>query len=207
MFLHGGHFYFCVAQVPARVFALFGIIFPRQRQKDFIKKLIKSCVVERKSVAEVFGCLGKDMAVDRPDDRLKIQKIMYLLQEYGVDLGYAYNWYVNGPYCKAVNDDANGHEFEPGPSALSPDAKIKIQKFRQAFKDDLDDPKWLEVAASLVYLWNKKYDCHPLSEIVSDLIDDMSFGLRRFHPCLVIAAVADLQKNQFFRNGARVVMN
>ncbi len=51
---------------------------------------------ERKAVADVFKCMDKEkiVVVDEFDDRLKIQKTIYLLQEYGVDLGYTYSWYT-----------------------------------------------------------------------------------------------------------------
>ena len=44
----------------------------------------------------VFQALG--VSKDAFDDRLLTQKKVFLLQELGVNLGYAYNWYVRGPY-------------------------------------------------------------------------------------------------------------
>lgn len=39
------------------------------------------------------------------DDRLILQKALYLAQAAGVDLGYYYRWYLRGPYCPAVAED------------------------------------------------------------------------------------------------------
>lgn len=30
--------------------------------------------------------------------RKKVQKIVYLLQQFGMNLGYNYSWIINGPY-------------------------------------------------------------------------------------------------------------
>ena len=109
--------------------------------------------------------------------------------------------YIHGPYCKEVTKDAYGHTFEPEPSALSEGAETKIREFKQALKANLDDPKWLEVAASLIYLWKKNYSKRPLPEIIDNLIDDMSFGVKRFHTRLVIDVIGELQKKQFFGRG------
>lgn len=38
-------------------------------------------------------------------DRLVVQKVVYLAQAAGLDLGYYYGWYIRGPYCSAVADD------------------------------------------------------------------------------------------------------
>lgn len=152
-------------------------------------------VAIRKSVADVLKSLdGREVLVDEFDDRLKNQKIIYLLQEYGLDLGYTYNWYLYGPYCKEVTKDAYGHSVEPKAILLSDLDKKKIKKFKQIFEPNLNDPKWLEVAASLMYLWKKKYSRQSLSVIKDNLVDDMAFGLKHFHPHFVIDVIDKLEK-------------
>ena len=44
--------------------------------------------------------------MDTFEDRLILQKAVYLAQEAGVKLGYFYNWYLRGPYSPAVAEDA-----------------------------------------------------------------------------------------------------
>lgn len=39
-------------------------------------------------------------------DRLILQKTIYLAQEAGVNLGYYFSWYLKGPYCTALTNDA-----------------------------------------------------------------------------------------------------
>ena len=38
--------------------------------------------------------------------RLRLQKKIYLLQLTGLDSGYRYNWYLRGPYCPSLTEDA-----------------------------------------------------------------------------------------------------
>ena len=33
------------------------------------------------------------------EGRLTFQKTVQLLQSFGIDMGYRYNWYLRGPYC------------------------------------------------------------------------------------------------------------
>lgn len=154
----------------------------------------------RKSVADVLKSLdGKEVTVDEFDDRLKNQKIMYLLQEFDLDFGYTYNWYLYGPYCKEVTKDTYGHPVEPAASPLSNTEKDRIAEFGRIFKSNLSDPEWLEVAASLIYLRKKKYSQQKLSAIRDNLIDDMAFGLKNFHPRFVLDVMVKLEKEQFLK--------
>lgn len=49
--------------------------------------------------------LGLPVQVQSFDDRLILQKAIYLAQAAGVNLGYYYRWYLRGPYCPAVAED------------------------------------------------------------------------------------------------------
>lgn len=39
------------------------------------------------------------------DQRLLVQKALYLAQAAGLDLGYSFRWYIRGPYCPTVAQD------------------------------------------------------------------------------------------------------
>ncbi len=49
--------------------------------------------------------LDLGVRVDSFEDRLILQKAMYLAKAAGVDLGYHYRWYLRGPYSPPVADD------------------------------------------------------------------------------------------------------
>ena len=49
--------------------------------------------------------LGWTLKVDDFEDRLILQKTVYLAQAKGVHLGYYYKWYLHGPYCSSLTKD------------------------------------------------------------------------------------------------------
>lgn len=53
----------------------------------------------------VMDKLDLPVTVDSFDDRLILQKAIYLAEASGVRLGYYYRWYLRGPYCPAVAED------------------------------------------------------------------------------------------------------
>lgn len=101
------------------------------------------------------------LELDGFDDRLTLQKRIYLLQLFGVDLRYQYNWYVRGPYCPSLTEEAfeldrRKDETEKLSSAyeLTQEARKRLQEYRKFEKEMLstDLPRFLELAASIHYL-------------------------------------------------------
>jgi len=95
------------------------------------------------------------------DDRLTLQKRIYLLQFFGVDLRYRYNWYVHGPYCPTLTEDAFEIEREKEDVQkqslgyeLTQGAKKRLQEYREFERErqSTDLPRFLELAASIHYL-------------------------------------------------------
>jgi uncharacterized protein YwgA len=85
------------------------------------------------------------------------QKVVYLLQEAGVSLGYDFGWYVSGPYSPSLADD--GYEISrmkmSGEENASIDLDVagKIAKlFRGIDISDIKAPYQLELLASLVFV-------------------------------------------------------
>jgi hypothetical protein len=95
------------------------------------------------------------------DDRLTLQKRIYLLQRFGVDLDYRYNWYVRGPYCPQLTEDAFGAQsgsadlrIQAGSFELTDESRNAIELYK-SFEKQLsggDLPLLLELAASIHYL-------------------------------------------------------
>lgn len=50
--------------------------------------------------------LGLPARLSSFDDRLILQKAVYLAQAAGVDLGYFFHWYLRGPYSPSLTRDA-----------------------------------------------------------------------------------------------------
>jgi uncharacterized protein YwgA len=86
-------------------------------------------------------------------ERLKLQKTVYLLQAFGIYLGYSYNWYLYGPYSPDLTRDA--FEVVPRLRIYKPvhfadqDTETRFEQFVQFLGHKRDDPQWLELVASL----------------------------------------------------------
>lgn len=67
--------------------------------------------------------LGLEPRIDTFNDRLLMQKSVYLAQALGVNLGYHFGWYLRGPYSPALTRDL----FET--LAGSPIDRHQLQKY------------------------------------------------------------------------------
>lgn len=95
------------------------------------------------------------------DDRLILQKRIYLLQFFGFPLDYRYNWYVRGPYCPQLTEEAyqasgcfSEIQEQVKGFELTAESKEIIGKYK-LFEAEFDKqplPLMLELAASIHYL-------------------------------------------------------
>ena len=106
-------------------------------------------------------------SMDTFDGRLKLQKLIYLLQASDVFLGYHYSWYLRGPYCSTLT--TCGFElreiYDEIPEKIkiefpNPSTRDKFAKFKKSMANRWTDSDFLEIAASvhLLYTLGKKYD-------------------------------------------------
>lgn len=130
-------------------------------------------------LAVLFHKLGKNISTDNFVDRLEVQKIAYLAQIQGIDLGYEFEWYLRGPYCNQVSEDAPA----ASKSALEEHRDIdagQIDEFARYIKPHTEDAEWLEIAASLIYLKRNQYESHELDSVYGYLVDDLTYGYKNF---------------------------
>lgn len=98
---------------------------------------------------------GYDFSMSSFPDRLRLQKIIYLLQAFKVYLGYDFSWYLRGPYCSKLAH--NGFSLQEVYDVVPDDIRFKDRGDRKRFGEflkfiagkDIDD---LEIAVSLHYL-------------------------------------------------------
>ena len=98
---------------------------------------------------------GYEFSMDGFNDRLKLQKLVYLLQAFGVYLGYDFSWYLRGPYCSLLAH--NGFSLQEIYGMIPAGIKLRSRRDRDNFArflrfvrgKKIDD---LEIAASLHYL-------------------------------------------------------
>ena len=98
--------------------------------------------------------------------RKVLQKKIYLLQLTGIDLSYRYNWYLYGPYCPALADDAFTlkeeikYDDEFNAYELKSETKSKfdaLKKMENPPSPVKSKHEWLELVASLHYLKHIAY--------------------------------------------------
>ena len=127
-------------------------------------------------LSKCFHILG----LERPnmkkfDDRLRLQKIVYLLRGYGIHLGYGFNWYVHGPYSPKLADDGYAIDddiFENGRDITLNDER-RVTDSLNSFKDfigedNFKDPLYLEILASLHYIKKVAFNGRDDFEAISD---------------------------------------
>lgn len=97
--------------------------------------------------------------MDTFNDRLRLQKLVYMVEAFGVYLGYDYSWYLRGPYCTSLA--RAGFELEQIAYKIPDRAKAKFmypetqKKFDRATKfiasimKNPDDLTKLEIVSSL----------------------------------------------------------
>lgn len=97
--------------------------------------------------------------------RLTLQKTIYLLKSFGIDLGYVFAWYLHGVYSPELTKD--GFELFEKKYDLS-DLRVEFQNndtqegyniFLKFMEGKKNDPDLLEISSSTCYLnqkgWSK----------------------------------------------------
>ena len=101
--------------------------------------------------------------------RLTLQKTIYMLQAFGLYLGYEFTWYLRGPYCSRLA--RNGFElqetYESVPRGLFEEKNLqrRFGEFLDFMEDKKRDPDRIEILASIHFL-KSLYSGMTKSEII-----------------------------------------
>lgn len=94
--------------------------------------------------------------MDDFEHRLRTQKFVYLLQTFGIYLGYDYSWYLRGPYCTslatvgyALSKIYGDVHYDKGLVFANPDVQEHFEQFKKFVRGRENDNDFLEIAASL----------------------------------------------------------
>jgi uncharacterized protein YwgA len=111
---------------------------------------------DRNKLFAALRATGLDPSVATFEERKKVQKLVYLLQLFGVRLGFSYSWYLHGPYSpdltKVLFDAlANPKSIHVSEDVFKDDEK-KIQKLKAFLGNRIGSTDFLELLVSLHYV-------------------------------------------------------
>ncbi len=129
-------------------------------------------------------------------DRLSLQKSVYLLQEMDLDLGYRFKWFMLGPYSRALANDMfdslsygildaerhGYHNFKVGipyekrqehyKETISQNTE-QIRKFVKVLSGERQNSKMLECIASLHFLMNDRWNSVDTKKKALERLDEL----------------------------------
>lgn len=94
------------------------------------------------------------------EGRLKLQKTVYLLQSFGIDLGYRFGWYLRGPYCPDLTKDGFSLMSEKQnvpnitPRFQDKGDQARYDRFKGFMGNKKENADLLEIAASICFRRN-----------------------------------------------------
>lgn len=95
---------------------------------------------------------------DNLDNRIKLQKAVYLLENMGVDVGdYSFSWNKYGPYSLGLDSDARNCSMKVEQEVcFSAAAEHGFEKLREYINEliEYNCTRWMECIASLHFLKN-----------------------------------------------------
>lgn len=104
---------------------------------------------------QLYEKLKVDPHLDTFANRKLLQKLTYLIEVSGIDLGFRFSWYIHGPYDKkltAVLYDDNNEESNRDVPAAYPEEVKKLAKLKKFLGRDITSSRNLELIVSLHYL-------------------------------------------------------
>lgn len=104
-------------------------------------------------VSTLFESLEQELSVDTFSARKKLQKLVYLSEVFGIDMGFKFHWYIHGPYSPRLTRVM--FDKEKGKSAKikdMPNFEDKISELKDFLGDDISDSNRLELVASVHYV-------------------------------------------------------
>ena len=101
-----------------------------------------------------------NVSIKNFEDRLRLQKLVFLARKMGLDFGFSFSWYARGPYSPSLtrvlfSADELGllecKDIQP-----SENEKKVAKNIKQFLGNDVENPRYLELLASVWYFINEK---------------------------------------------------
>lgn len=109
----------------------------------------------RKKLLQLYGDLGVEPHLDNFVSRKQLQKLTYLIEAFGIFLGFKFSWYLHGPYDRrltAVLYDDNREESNRNVDDKYQNEEKIIKKLKEFLGRDIYSSRTLELIVSLHYL-------------------------------------------------------
>lgn len=110
----------------------------------------------------LLGYVFKRLDIRVPEtfsERIYFQKIIYLLQSFGLETHYTFRWDEFGPYCRELSQDRQPifeifatRELGSADLDIPEDTDQKLKNFCGLLGNHLRDDKFIEILASLHYI-------------------------------------------------------
>ncbi len=131
--------------------------------------------------------------------RLILQKAIYLAQAKGVNWGYHFSWYLYGPYCRALTDDGFAAQGEGDEGAegweldeATRSTLVEVKRLIGATEDHSQLARRLELLASVHFLIKTQQGQRDDPEGLEDTLREYD---KIFNTDEIRAAVGDLCSN------------
>lgn len=133
-------------------------------------------VSQPRLLSEVFfKVYGRAIQAERMDDRVMLQKAVFLMRERGISCGdYEFVWDHYGPFSAELSDDIKMTPADESSSVkFNADAERVMENLKEVFarRTAYSVRCWAEAVASLLYLRRYMYPSYTDEEIIQVLED------------------------------------
>ena len=100
---------------------------------------------------------GKNIDMTLFNDRLRFQKIIYIMISVGIKLQYQFGWHLRGPYSSSLASDGfklsnQEDQFIDIRFRIPQDYQKKIEDVRELLSNDISNTDKLELYSSILYI-------------------------------------------------------
>jgi hypothetical protein len=148
--------------------------------------------------------LGLKLSLNEFNDRLALQKSIYLVQAGGVHLGYTYGWYLRGPYSRDLTRDAFSVRAELRQGAedwvgwkFDPESIRRLTELRKMFDAIAPEraARQLELLASVHFILDTRQG---RAEDIAGLRQMLANNGKHFNEEEIRAAIEELKRHGLF---------
>lgn len=129
----------------------------------------------KEKLPDIFEKLQVDPSMKTFSNRKLLQKLTYLIEVFGIDLGFRFSWYIHGSYDRKLTSVLYQDGTEE-PNRLVPDKYpnegIILKKLQDFLGSDIKSSRNLELIVSLHYIQHlglkKAWNDNKIIEILLD---------------------------------------